>query len=578
MIDHASTPADVALDRFFDAFYRQRPVTATFTGLHEHDTRLPQWSLDGLAAEAEEMRGLRRTLREAGRVDDGAIAAFPNDVDLALADAVLEIALAEHESEHFVHANPALWTGEAIFGVLSLLTRDFAPLAERLPAALARTQAIPAFLGTLPSVLGPAPRDWRGRAKRECHVAATWLTQTLPPWLASVAQTTAGALSSSELAAWRTATDGAAQAFRELEDWLEAPVSPLVRPTQRAVYAHECAGADLLSLLLRRGHGVQTSTPDLLREAADALAEARARLDEMSAPHGGWLAVQERLAESHPAPTQYFARFHAQWRECRDLAERLDLVTWPDAPLRYVPFPPLVQAAAPHLYYLHYRSPAPFDPVGTFDYVVAPIDGLSEADAEARLRQWNDSVITLNHVVHHGAIGHHVQNHHAYRGTSRIGKVAAVDAASRIAMFPGGSLAEGWACYVCDLMEEVGFLTPLERIAQQHTRVRIAARAVADLSIHTGRLTAVKASLLYEDQAYMSAPAAQGEAMRNSMFPGTAVMYWLGTREIHRLRAEVERREGADFSLRRFHDRLLSYGALPVALIARLMLAEEAAS
>ena len=68
--------------------------------------------------------------------------------------------------------------------------------------------------------------------------------------------------------------------------------------------------------------------------------------------------------------------------------------------------------------------------------------------------------------------------------------MAAVDTANRIAMFSGGSLAEGWACYVCDLMEEIGFLTPLERIAQQHTRVRIAARAVADLSIHTGALTA----------------------------------------------------------------------------------------
>jgi uncharacterized protein (DUF885 family) len=61
------------------------------------------------------------------------------------------------------------------------------------------------------------------------------------------------------------------------------------------------------------------------------------------------------------------------------------------------------------------------------------------------------------------------------------------------------------------------------------------------------------------------------------MFPGTAVMYWLGTREIHRLRAEVRTREGSTFSLRRFHDRLLSYGAIPVPLISRLMLADEAA-
>jgi len=59
----------------------------------------------------------------------------PGGVDLALADTHLEIALAEHDRGHFVHRNPAIWTGEAIFGVLSLVTRDFAPLAERLDHA-----------------------------------------------------------------------------------------------------------------------------------------------------------------------------------------------------------------------------------------------------------------------------------------------------------------------------------------------------------------------------------------------------------------------------------------------------------
>ena len=43
---------------------------------------------------------------------------FPDGVDLALVDAHLEIALAEHDSGHFIHRNPSLWTGEAIFGVL----------------------------------------------------------------------------------------------------------------------------------------------------------------------------------------------------------------------------------------------------------------------------------------------------------------------------------------------------------------------------------------------------------------------------------------------------------------------------
>ena len=219
--------------------------------------------------------------------------------------------------------------------------------------------------------------------------------------------------------------------------------------------------------------------------------------------------MQEQLANAHPSREDYLPRFARVWEACREAAVAHALVTWPDAPIRYVPIPEHTRHAAPHLYYLFYRSPAPFDRLPVHDYVVTPIDEDLPADEQRRrLRAANDSVIKLNHVVHHGALGHHVQNAYASRGASRIGQVAAVDGASRIGMFSGGTLAEGWACYACDLMEEVGFLTPLESIAQQHTRVRLLARAVADLELHTGRRTLDETAALYRERASMTAEAA----------------------------------------------------------------------
>ena len=138
-------------------------------------------------------------------------------------------------------------------------------------------------------------------------------------------------------------------------------------------------------------------------------------------------------------------------------------------------------------------------------------------------------------------------------------------------MFAGGTMAEGWACYATDLMEEMGFLTPLERAAQQATRVRIATRAVVDLELHSGRLRFNDAVTLYIDPCGMTPAAARSEVVKNSMFPGTAAMYWLGTRGIHRLRSERERTLGSAFSLRGFHDELLSFGAIPVELASRIM-------
>ncbi len=179
----AAGAAGAALDRVFETYYRQRPVTATFTGLHQHDGVLPDWSAAALGAQADELRALRRELEGAGRVSDADVRTFPDDVDLALADAALEIALAEHESGHFVHRNPSLWTGEAIFGVLSLVTRDFAPLAERLASAEARLGAIPAFLAQASQTMVSAPLDWKMKARQDCEAAGPLFAETLPAWV-----------------------------------------------------------------------------------------------------------------------------------------------------------------------------------------------------------------------------------------------------------------------------------------------------------------------------------------------------------------------------------------------------------
>jgi uncharacterized protein (DUF885 family) len=152
--------------------------------------------------------------------------------------------------------------------------------------------------------------------------------------------------------------------------------------------------------------------------------------------------------------------------------------------------------------------------------------------------------------------------------------MAGVDCASRIAMFCAGTLVEGWACYATDLMDEIGFLTPLQALAEAQSRLRMAARAVADVGLHTGAMTLAETAAFYEREAGMAAAAAHGEAVKNSMFPGAAMMYLIGTEAIHALRRQLDSRAGGAFSRRAFHDRFLSYGAIPVSLIAADMLGE----
>jgi uncharacterized protein (DUF885 family) len=146
-----------------------------------------------------------------------------------------------------------------------------------------------------------------------------------------------------------------------------------------------------------------------------------------------------------------------------------------------------------------------------------------------------------------------------------------MDCASRIAMFCGGTMAEGWACYATDLAGEIGALTPLEQYAEVRATTRMCARAIVDVQLHYGRISFEQAVTYYEHHAGMPHEGAWAEVVKNSMFPGTALMYFTGRNAIHELRREMPVRAGSAFDLRQFHDDFLSWGSIPVSLISESM-------
>ena len=136
-------------------------------------------------------------------------------------------------------------------------------------------------------------------------------------------------------------------------------------------------------------------------------------------------------------------------------------------------------------------------------------------------------------------------------------------------------MAEGWATYTTQLMDEVGFLTMLESYSLHHARLRASARAIVDVRLHTGKFTLDEAQRFYSEQVGMSEGASRAEAVKNSMFPGAAMMYLIGSDSILKLRQEMSAKLGDAFTLKKFHDRFLSYGSVPVSLIAAAMKKSE---
>ena len=537
------------LDGFFAAYYRRRPVNATFIGVHDYDAVLPDFSERAVGDTIAEIEGQLRTVRALPRKHlDNA-----QSVDLTVAEGFLEIQLWEYRAAHFHRGNPSFYAGEAIFGVLSQFLVRSAPLAERVAAATARMQAIPELLAQAEANVRAAPVAWTERAARECAGAIAFLTGGV-----AALQREEGI----DVPTFAVAARTAAAAFGGFRSYL----TDALMARDNGAYA---CGAEAFTLMLRRGHFIERAADEIARWAEDEMREAEADL-EAHAPAVGastWREALAGLADHHATAGGYYRRFDEVRDACRSEVERRGLLTWIDWPLRFVPQPAWAREAAPFLYFLPYRSPPPFHPATPHEYFVAPLEASMPAERVERiLREQNDSVIKLNHVVHHGTVGHHFQNWHASRAASRIGRVAAVDCASRLAFFCAGTMAEGWATYATQLLAETDLCTPLERTSALHGRLRAAARAYVDIRLHEGRLSLDDATRLYEQRVGMSPAAARAEAVKNSMFPGAALIYLVGSDLIRRSHDEAARLAGSGFDARAFHDRLLAQGSLPVAL------------
>ena len=133
----------------------------------------------------------------------------------------------------------------------------------------------------------------------------------------------------------------------------------------------------------------------------------------------------------------------------------------------------------------------------------------------------------------------------------------------------GGAYVEGWGLYSERLADEMGlFRDEAERFGMLDAQAWRAARLVVDTGLHALRWPRQR-SIDFLKAAGLSETDAVIETDRYICWPGQALTYKIGQREIQRLRADLSARDGSAFDLRAFHDALLGHGSLPLATLAR---------
>ncbi|HWC42965.1 MAG TPA: DUF885 domain-containing protein [Actinomycetota bacterium] len=543
------------LDLVFETF----PTAATVFGRHEHDGRLEELTTERLDDFTRRLAELRR------RVTAVAPASEEEAVDRdALAAAISDALLAE-EVERPWHRNPFEAATAVPAAILLLVARDFAPLEQRLAAAAERLEAAPGFLERAKVLLDePCPALWRQMAVGAAGGGAEFLAGTLGPLAAGTAL--AGRV--------EAAAATAAQAMRDFAAWLAGDHA--ARFPDDAPFA---IGEAAQARKLREVHCFDATPAEFTRigrthieELTAALTEQAAKLPRASGTgraggsggasetggSGGvdWSATLDRLKGDHPDADGLLPAYRRELQRLESFVFQEDLATNPDAEARVEPTPEFLR---PVMGFAAYLPAGPFDAwqQGYF-WVTPPPD-------EAGLRDHAFATIPAV-AAHEGYPGHHLQ----MTSVNRIPSLTRRAIRSPV-------MIEGWGLYTEQLMADVGYYDDAARLAQLAMRLLRALRIVLDMELQSGELTYEAAVERAVTVARLEESTARSEVARYTMTPTQPFSYLVGCLELERLRAASQARLGEAFRLRRFHDRVLSYGHMPPTLVARAITAADEA-
>jgi uncharacterized protein (DUF885 family) len=169
-------------------------------------------------------------------------------------------------------------------------------------------------------------------------------------------------------------------------------------------------------------------------------------------------------------------------------------------------------------------------------------------------------------VFHESVPGHHLQ--------IAIGQEASdVPAFRRLG---AGSLAnafvEGWGLYSERLADELGlYTTPQARFGMLGYQAWRACRLVVDTGLHALRWSRDQAIQFFYDNVGLTERETVNEVDRYIIWPGQALAYKIGQREIERLRRDTAGRLGQAFDVRAFHDEVLRHAALPLSTLRAIL-------
>jgi uncharacterized protein (DUF885 family) len=536
-------------DRYFnEVTFRYDPVQATAAGFHEYDTRLSSGSRAEIQSNVAVLKKYEAEFRnfDAQGLSPGALA----DRELVLSE--IRGRLHTLETIRPWEKNPDIYSAGVTYAVFLIMSRSFAPPAERLKSVIARERLIPRVFESARQNLKNPPQVYTEVALEQLPGIARFFENDVPKAFQAVTDTAL-------LTEFRQANQGVIEALKSYESFLRKELLPRSRGEFRI-------GAENYKKKLLYDEMVDIPLDRLLEVGYEDLRRNQAEVKRVAAKIDAKRATSEILHDmenDHPPAGRLLDSFRDVLGGLRGFVEEHKIVTIPS------PVPPIIQETPPFARALTTASmdaPGPYERVAkeAFFNVTLPEPSWPAPQVEEYLRGFNRGTI-ISTAVHEVYPGHYTQFLWIANAPSKVRKLIGCS-----------SNAEGWAHYAEQMMLDEGYGSgdPKLRLGQLQDALLRNARYIAGIQMHTGRMTVPEAVEFFVKEGYQVRPVAEKEAKRGTSDP-TYLVYTLGKLQILKLREDYGKLKGDRFKLGEFHDAFLAQGYPPIRIVRRALLGSD---
>ncbi len=530
-------------NQYISELIKMNPERATSLGDHRFDGQLNDYSLEGIK---KERAFQEKYLNELNKIDFAKLTKV-NNVDARILRHNLEAAIFRIDELKEYEWNPLVYNvGSAINGLIS---RDFAPLKDRLMSAKSRLEQIPNVVAAAKTNLKNPPRVHTETAIQQNKGVINLIKGDLQMFINEAGM-------KDELA------PAQATAIKALEDygvWLEKELLP--RSTGEFRLGDEKFRKKLKFSLqsdLTKEQILENAMRDL-KATQDKMFQIALPIYKKHHPEIDFRLVKldpkavikfvlDKLAEDRPSNETIVAQANKDLEETTEFVREKKLVTVPSEPVKVIEMPEFARGSA----VAYFDSAGPLEKKNETFFTISPTPAdWSEARKESFYKEYNDYMLK-NLTVHEAMPGHYLQIMHSnkFKAPTLVR-----------AIFRSGTFTEGWAVYSEQLMAEAGYGGDEVEMQQLKMKLRVIINAIIDQKIHTAGMTEREAVDFMMNEGFQEEGEAVGKWKRANLSSTQLSTYYVGSVEVNEIRKAYEAKMNGKVDLLKMHDAMLSFGS-----------------